>query len=87
MLFLLFSIVVGGLLIGLLGRLVVPGPNPIGLLWTLLCGLGGAVIGGLVAGLLFHRPGAHWFLTLVLEVLAAALLVWLLSKRRRRHPV
>jgi uncharacterized membrane protein YeaQ/YmgE (transglycosylase-associated protein family) len=86
-LFLLFSMVVGGLLIGLLGRLVVPGPNPIGLLWTLLCGWGGAVIGGIVAGLLFRQPRAHWFLTFVLEVLAAALLVWLLSKRRRRRPV
>ena len=87
MFFLLFRMVVGGLLIGVLGRLVVPGPNPIGLLWTLLCGWGGAVIGGIVAGLLFRHPGAHWFLTLVLEVLAAALLVWLLSKRRRRRPV
>ena len=79
--------VVGGLLIGVLGRLVVPGPNPIGLLWTLLCGWGGAVIGGIVAGLLFRHPRVHWFLTLVLEVLAAALLVWLLSRRRRRRPV
>jgi uncharacterized membrane protein YeaQ/YmgE (transglycosylase-associated protein family) len=85
-LFLLFSIVIGGLLIGLLGRLVVPGPNPIGLLWTLLCGWGGAVIGGLFARLLFRQPGAHWFITLVLEVLAAALLVWLISKRRHGHP-
>ena len=77
--------VVGGLLIGVLGRVVVPGPNPIGVLWTLLCGWGGALIGGIVAGLLFRHPGTHWFITLVLEVLAAALLVWLLTRRRRRH--
>jgi uncharacterized membrane protein YeaQ/YmgE (transglycosylase-associated protein family) len=83
-LFLLFSVVVGGLLIGALGRLVVPGPNPIGFWWTLACGIGGAVIGGVVARLLFRNPAAHWLVTLVLEVLAAAFLVWLLSGRRRR---
>jgi uncharacterized membrane protein YeaQ/YmgE (transglycosylase-associated protein family) len=83
-LFLLFSIVVGGLVIGALGRLVVPGPNPIGLWKTLLCGLGGAIVGGIVARALFRDPGAHWLVTLVLEVLVAALLVWLLSGRRRQ---
>jgi len=84
MLFLLFSIVIGGLLIGALGRLVVPGPNPIGFWRTILCGLGGAIAGGAVARLLFRNPGAHWLVTLVLEVLAAAFLVWLISGRRRR---
>jgi uncharacterized membrane protein YeaQ/YmgE (transglycosylase-associated protein family) len=81
-LFLLFSIVVGGLVIGALGRVVVPGPNPIGFGRTLLCGWGGAILGGVVARVLFRNPGAHWFVTLVLEVLIAALLVWLFSKRR-----
>ena len=83
MLFLLFSIVVGGLVIGALGRLVVPGPNPIGFWRTLVCGWGGAILGGVVARALFRSPGTHWFVTLVLEVLVAALLVWLLGRRRR----
>ena len=39
-------------------------------------------MGGVVARVLFRNPGAHWFVTLVLEVLIAALLVWLFSKRR-----
>lgn len=82
-LFLIFSIVVGGFLIGALGRLVVPGPNPIGVWWTLGCGLGGAFIGGIVSRLLFRNPGNHWLVSLVLEVAAAAALVWLLSGRRR----
>ncbi len=83
-LFLLLSIVVGGLVIGALGRLVVPGPNPIGFWRTVLCGLGGAIAGGIIARLLFRNPAAHWFVTLVVEVLVAAFLVWLLSGRRRR---
>lgn len=81
-LFLIFTILVGGLLIGALGRLIVPGPNPIGLIWTVVCGVGGALMGGIVARALFRNPSSHWLLTLVLEVLAAALLVSLLSRRR-----
>lgn len=84
-LFLIFSILIGGLIIGGLGRLVVPGPNPIGFWWTVACGVGGALIGGVVARALFFNPSAHWLITLVLEVLAAAFLVSLVSKRRRRR--
>ena len=84
MLFLIVSIVLGGLIIGGLGRLVVPGPNPIGFWWTLACGLGGAILGGIVARALFFNPGAHWLITLILEVLFAAILVSTVSKRRRR---
>jgi uncharacterized membrane protein YeaQ/YmgE (transglycosylase-associated protein family) len=75
----LLSVFVGGLIIGGLGRLIVPGPNPIGFWWTVLCGIGGSLVGGLVGRVLF----GSWFLTFVLEVLASAVLVALLSKRRR----
>ncbi len=85
-LFLLVSIVIGGLVIGGLGRLVVPGPNPIGLWWTVACGVGGAIVGGIVARLLFSNPASHWLVTLIIEVVAAAFLVSLVSKSRRgRH--
>jgi uncharacterized membrane protein YeaQ/YmgE (transglycosylase-associated protein family) len=86
-LFLIVSILIGGLVIGALGRLVVPGPNPIGLWWTVGCGVGGAIVGGIVARLLFFNPGAHWLVTLVIEVVAAAFLVSLVGKNRRRHHV
>jgi uncharacterized membrane protein YeaQ/YmgE (transglycosylase-associated protein family) len=55
-LFLILSILIGGLVIGALGRLVVPGPNPIGFWWTVACGVGGAIVGGIVARLLFFNP-------------------------------
>ncbi len=86
-LFLILSIIIGGLVIGALGRLVVPGPNPIGFWWTVACGVGGAVVGGIVARLLFFNPATHWLVTLVIEVVAAAFLVSLVSKSRRRHHV
>ncbi|HYA44871.1 MAG TPA: hypothetical protein VED59_04630 [Acidimicrobiales bacterium] len=83
MIFLLLSILISGLVIGALGRLLVPGPNPIGFWWTIACGIGGSVIGGIISRVLFYNPRAHWLITLVLEVAAAAALVSLVSKRLR----
>ena len=46
--FLILSIILGGLLIGALGRLALPGPDPMGIGTTILVGIGGSLIGGLV---------------------------------------
>jgi uncharacterized membrane protein YeaQ/YmgE (transglycosylase-associated protein family) len=70
---------IGGLVIGALARLVVPGPNPIGFWWTVLCGVGGSLIGGSIGHALFRS----WFFVFGLEVLAAAVLVAFVTKRRR----
>ncbi|MBA3620274.1 MAG: hypothetical protein H0W56_11920, partial [Acidothermales bacterium] len=43
------GLIILGLIIGALARLVVPGANPIGLVMTLLLGVVGAVVGGLIA--------------------------------------
>jgi uncharacterized membrane protein YeaQ/YmgE (transglycosylase-associated protein family) len=80
MLTFLISAFVGGIVIGALGRLVVPGPNPIGFWWTVLCGVGGSLIGGWVGHALFRS----WLFVFPLEVLAAAVLVALVTKRRRK---
>jgi uncharacterized membrane protein YeaQ/YmgE (transglycosylase-associated protein family) len=79
MLTFLIGAFVGGLVIGALGRLIVPGPNPIGFWWTVLCGVGGSLVGGWIGHALF-RSG---FLVFGLEVLSAAVLVALVTKRRR----
>jgi len=44
--------IVAGLVIGLLARLILPGKQHIGLLWTLALGVVGSVIGGVIANLL-----------------------------------
>ena len=82
-LFLIVSIVLGGLIIGALGRLVVPGPNRIGCLGTIGVGLLGAVIGGAIARALYVNPRRHVLVTLILEVAVAASVVALISGRRR----
>jgi uncharacterized membrane protein YeaQ/YmgE (transglycosylase-associated protein family) len=73
----LVSLVVTGLVVGALGRLVIPGPNPMSILATVGVGVLGALVGGLIAGLL----GLGWLLTILLEIALAALLVWLVSRR------
>ncbi|MCD0458050.1 GlsB/YeaQ/YmgE family stress response membrane protein [Roseiconus lacunae] len=42
-----------GLLIGAVARLLVPGPQPMGLLMTMLLGVAGSFTGGFVAYLIF----------------------------------
>ncbi len=48
----MIGFIVAGLVIGALARLVKPGKQNLGLLATLLLGLAGSVIGGVVANLL-----------------------------------
>jgi uncharacterized membrane protein YeaQ/YmgE (transglycosylase-associated protein family) len=74
----LISLVVVGLVIGALGRLIVPGPNRIGLWATLAVGLGGAILGGLIGGLI--GLGA---ISIVIEVAISAGLVYVVSGRQR----
>jgi uncharacterized membrane protein YeaQ/YmgE (transglycosylase-associated protein family) len=79
------GLILVGLIVGALGRLVVRGRNPIGLLATICCGIGGSVIGGGIARALMHNPNQHRLITIVLEVLVAAIFVSLLSQRRGRR--
>ncbi|WP_179519294.1 hypothetical protein [Nocardioides perillae] len=48
----MIGFVVFGLVVGALARLIKPGRQRLGLLWTLLLGLAGSVIGGTVASAL-----------------------------------
>jgi uncharacterized membrane protein YeaQ/YmgE (transglycosylase-associated protein family) len=75
----LIGLVIAGLIVGALGRLAIPGPNPMSIGVTILVGIGGSLIGGLVGNVLFNRPGG-----LLLSVAAAALIVWLLQRRASR---
>jgi uncharacterized membrane protein YeaQ/YmgE (transglycosylase-associated protein family) len=45
----MIGFIVAGLVIGLLARLLLPGRQRIGLLWTLVLGVLGSVAGGVVA--------------------------------------
>lgn len=48
----MIGFIVAGLIIGLLARLLLPGRQRIGLLWTLVLGVLGSVIGGSIANVI-----------------------------------
>jgi uncharacterized membrane protein YeaQ/YmgE (transglycosylase-associated protein family) len=83
----MIGFIVAGLIIGALARLIRPGKQDLSLLWTLLLGLAGSVIGGSVANLL--GTGTISELN-VLGFIAAVLLVGvaetLQAKRRGSTP-
>lgn len=85
MLTLIVFLAISGIIVGGLGRLIVPGPNPMGILATIGVGLAGAFIGGIVARLIWPQPQNHVLGLFVLEVLGAALVVMLISGGRRRR--
>lgn len=70
-----------GLIVGALGRLALPGPNPMSIGLTILIGIGGALAGALLAAALGVTGG----LVLLFEVLAAALIVFLVEKYGRNR--
>ena len=76
----LVSTVIVGLIIGALGRLVVPGSQPIGFLATVAAGLCGSIIGGFL-GQRVWRVG-H-FATILVEVAISAIVVAALTRSQR----
>jgi uncharacterized membrane protein YeaQ/YmgE (transglycosylase-associated protein family) len=73
-----FWAAVVGIIFGALGRLIVPGRNPIGVLATIVCGMVGSLVGGLIG----HAIGG-WFVTLLCEigVSAGAVAFWSATHR------
>ena len=72
----MIGFLVAGLIIGLLARLVLPGPQHIGLLLTLALGVAGSLIGGTIANAL--DSGDIWelnFIGFVAAVVASVLLL------------
>ena len=72
----ILGLIVIGLVIGAIARLIKPGRQKLGLLWTLLLGLAGALIGGLIAS--FLGTGDIFelnFLGFVVAIIAAFLLI------------
>ncbi len=71
---------INGLIIGALGRLAIPGPNPMSIWMTILVGIGGALVGGLIGIAL----GAGSIIIILLQILCAAGIVYLMQRRPRR---
>ena len=76
----IISIAINGLIIGALGRLAIPGPNPMSIWLTILVGIGGAIVGALIA----YALGAGLWLAIILQILCAAGIVYLMQRRPPR---
>lgn len=75
----LILLVVIGLFVGALARLLLPGPDPMGIGGTVLVGLAGSFVAGLFSWYVLGRHGAG----LILSVVFSMLLLWL--RRRSGH--
>lgn len=82
----LLGLAVFGLVAGAVGRLLVPGPNPLGCLGTMAAGVAGSFLAGLVGRLVFGRGYAPGWIA---SILGAAVVVYLATRYgrpRRRRP-
>jgi uncharacterized membrane protein YeaQ/YmgE (transglycosylase-associated protein family) len=70
--FFILGLIVWGFIVGALARLALPGPDPMPWYATLGLGLGGSLIGGLIAELLLGTAGG-----LIFAVLGAILVLYL----------
>jgi len=69
-----------GIFFGALGRLIVPGYQPIGFLATICCGWAGSIVGGIIG----RSAGVGHFATVLIEIglSAAAVALWSGTHRR-----
>jgi uncharacterized membrane protein YeaQ/YmgE (transglycosylase-associated protein family) len=78
---LIIGLIISGLIVGALGRLAIPGPNPMSIGMTILVGVGGSLLGGLVGWLIFGKRAGG---SLLLSVAGAALIVYIIQRRGDR---
>jgi uncharacterized membrane protein YeaQ/YmgE (transglycosylase-associated protein family) len=76
----LITFLVVGLIVGAIARLLVPGPDRMGLLGTLAVGVVGSWLGSFLANLLFHRPSVGW----IGSIAGAVLLLLVIRAIERR---
>lgn len=72
-----------GLIFGALGRLLLPGRDPMTLFQTMLVGIGGSLIAGLIAYYAFDEKEGPGFL---FALLCTIVLVYAIRKLRQREP-
>jgi len=76
-----------GLIVGAIARLLVPGPQPLGILGTMALGVVGALAGGAAAQAIWGDPGgpfsANAWPGYLTAILGASIVLWLGLKLRK----
>ena len=83
----LLFFVVFGFVIGLLARAILPGKQPLGLVWTTVLGIAGSLAGGLVSRAITGTSGEGLHTAgFVGSLVGAFILLWAyVAFARRRH--
>ena len=82
MLLFLIALFVGGLVVGALARLALPGPDPMSIWMTAALGIAGSLLGGLVSQLFLGRAGGFLF-----ALLGGILLLFLYRRFVEHRPL
>lgn len=64
----ILSAIIIGAIVGLLARAFTPGRQAIGVLWTILIGVAGAVIGNFIGEAISPDGTMHWILSVIVAV-------------------
>jgi len=78
----LIALVLGGLIVGALARLALPGPDPMSVPMTIVLGIAGSLVGGLVARIFLGTGGGFVF-----AVLGAVLVLYLHRRFVQKRPL
>ena len=81
-----------GFVIGALARLALPGPDPMPFWFTVLVGMSGSIVGGAIAGAIYGASNTfdnsnHAFVTLLLAVGAAIVILAAYRRLVQRRPL
>lgn len=82
MILFILGLIVTGLIVGALARLLVPGRDPMSIGMTILLGIVGSVIAGVIGRVVFHNDGGGFLLALVTTIV-----LLLIVRRTRSHTV
>jgi uncharacterized membrane protein YeaQ/YmgE (transglycosylase-associated protein family) len=78
----LIALVVGGLIVGALARLALPGPDPMSIPMTIVLGIAGSLLGGVAARIFLGSGGG-----LLFSLLGAILLLYLHRRFVQKRPL
>jgi uncharacterized membrane protein YeaQ/YmgE (transglycosylase-associated protein family) len=79
---LLLMAAISGLITGALARLLLPGPDPMSWPKTILFGIGGSLLGGIVWQLVSQAVPLPQFTNFIFAVGGAAALIWFFRRRK-----
>ena len=75
---LIIGLVLTGLVVGALGRLALPGPDPMGIGQTILIGIAGSLLGGIITSLIAGRNA--W--SFLVAVACSTFIVYMIRRSR-----